>query len=94
MDTIILGDARVNEQPNLALLHTLFHKEHNRIARHLQRINSHWNDERLYQEAKRINNAQMQHIIYNEYLPNLLGSVFMTSFGLWPLTSGHSDDYR
>ena len=38
-DKSILGDARVNEQPNLALIHTLFVREHNRVARVLKTIN-------------------------------------------------------
>ena len=90
----LAGDGRTNEQPNLALFHTVFAREHNRVASTLQAVNSHWSDERLYQESRRIVVAQWQHIIYNEYLPILLGRRFMTSFGLWPLNSGFSRDYR
>lgn len=46
------------------------------------------------QEARRILNAEYQHIIYNEFLPVLLGQNFMNSFGLWPLNVGASGDYR
>ena len=88
------GDSRVNEQPNLAILHTVFFREHNRVADDLARLNPGWNDERVYQEAKRVVNAEWQHIVYNEYLPILLGQNYMDTFGLWPLNDGYSRDYR
>ena len=62
-----LGDFRVNEQPNLAIIHTLFIREHNRIAKELKKLNSLWSDEILFQETKRIVNAQYQYITYNEW---------------------------
>ena len=40
------GDDRVNEQPGLATLHTLWLREHNRVALQLGQINPHWSDDR------------------------------------------------
>ena len=57
----------MNEQPNLAIIHTLLAREHNRIAKELKAMNSHWSDEDLFQETKRIVNAQEQYITYNEW---------------------------
>lgn len=88
------GDSRVNELPYLAVLYTLFLREHNRVAKILQGFNPNWNDETLYQEAKRVVTAEWQHIIYNEFLPLLLGSNYMQVLQLWPLTKGLSQDYR
>eukprot|EP00116_Pleurobrachia_bachei_P002814 sb/3463076/ len=69
----IAGDTRVNEQPMLTLMHTIWIREHNRIARRLREINPCWEGERVYQEARKIVVAILQHITYKLYLPVLLG---------------------
>ena len=56
----IPGDSRSNEQPGLTVYHTVWVREHNRLARHLAYLNPHWDDERLYQEARRIVIAEIQ----------------------------------
>jgi len=92
-DCFFAGDFRVNEQVNLVVIHTLFMREHNRIASRFQKDHPDWSDERLYQEARRVNVAQYQHIVYNEFLPVILGANFMNLYGLNPLSSGYSFDY-
>jgi peroxidase len=56
-------------------------------------LNPTWEDERLYQVARRILIAQMQHITYNEWLPIIIGRATMQELGLLPLQRGFSDDY-
>ena len=87
------GDFRVNEQPNLIVIHTVFLREHNRIVGILSELNPTWDGERLYQEARRITVAHYQHIVYHEWLPIVLGKNMMKSFGLLTLSSGYSTDY-
>lgn len=70
----LAGDVRVNEQVGLIALHTLFMREHNRLAAQLQRARPELDDEALYQGARAIVAAQMQAITYNEFLPRLLGA--------------------
>ena len=67
------GDIRANEQPGLTALHTLFVREHNRLAARYALVHPGWSDEQLYQKAREINWAQIQAITYNEFLPALLG---------------------
>ena len=91
--TYVLGDVRANEQLNLLVMHTIWMNEHNRVADELARKHRSWNDEKLFQEARRIVIAEYQHIIYSEWLPKIIGPEYMDSLGLWPLTKGYSDTY-
>nr|XP_023018296.1 chorion peroxidase [Leptinotarsa decemlineata] len=87
------GEIRVNEQLVLTCMHTLMAREHNRLAKGLAEVNPHWDDETLYQEARRINIAIIQHITYNEFLPILLGKGVMEKFGLLLQKEGYWDGY-
>ncbi|MEO0531156.1 MAG: peroxidase family protein [Planctomycetota bacterium] len=69
----VAGDIRANEQTGLIAMHTLFVREHNRLAGALGANYPAWDDERLYQTARSIVGAQVQAITYNEFLPALLG---------------------
>jgi hypothetical protein len=73
------GDVRANENMELTALQTLFVRNHNAIATELAKQDptkfgfTSWNDENLYQEARKINIAEEQMITYTQYLPDLLG---------------------
>ncbi|XP_037084827.1 chorion peroxidase-like [Pollicipes pollicipes] len=87
------GETRVNEQSGLAVMHTVFVREHNRIARGLKNVHPFWDDERLFQNARRIVAAEWQHILYNEWLPIVVGFEYADAHGLLPLQSGFSNYY-
>lgn len=65
----------MNEQIGLTAMHTIWMREHNRIADELKELNPHWDGDTLYQEARKIVGAEMQHITYAHWLPNILGNV-------------------
>lgn len=68
-------------------------REHNRIAGQLQALNRQWDDERLFLTSRRIVNALWQHVIYNEYLPRVLGWNAVNLYGLNLLTEGFYEGY-
>ncbi|NEQ49236.1 MAG: hypothetical protein F6K11_03760 [Leptolyngbya sp. SIO3F4] len=80
----IAGDVRANENAALSSIHTLFVREHNRIAEELAAEHPDWTDEQIFQRAKQINVAQIQQITFNEYLPTLLGQELPTYQGYNP----------
>lgn len=69
----LAGDHRANEHPVLTSLHTIFMREHNDIAKELSVTFPTWNDEQVYQNARHINIAQMQKIVFEEWYPAITG---------------------
>ncbi len=69
----LAGDIRVNEHAGLSSMHTLWMREHNRVADNISNNHPRWSDERVFQESRKQVIAQMQAITYNEFIPKLLG---------------------
>ena len=69
----LAGDIRANEQVLLIAMHTLWVREHNRIAHQLWVNNPEWTDEQIYQETRTYVIALNQAITFNEYLPLMFG---------------------
>jgi hypothetical protein len=67
----VAGDIRANENILLTTIHTLFVREHNRIAEELAFDNPFWTDEQIYQKARKMVGAIIQAIVYEEWLPTL-----------------------
>ena len=69
----VAGDVRSNEQPGLTAMHTLFVREHNRLADEIAAAQPTWTDEEIYQHARRTVSGIVQSITYNEFLPSIIG---------------------
>ncbi len=67
----VAGDVRANENILLTSIHTLFLREHNRLCTEISASNPSWDDEAIYQKARKTVGAILQAIIYEEWLPSL-----------------------
>lgn len=65
----VAGDVRANENPLLLSFHTLFVREHNRLCDELAIKHPDWDDEMLYQYARKLVGGLIQSIVYDEWLP-------------------------
>jgi hypothetical protein len=70
----VAGDIRINEQPTLACMHILFIREHNYQADRFAAKHPDWTDEQIFQGARRIVIAELQHIAIDEFIPALFGN--------------------
>jgi hypothetical protein len=73
-ELFLAGDVRANEQVALTAMHTLFVREHNRLAEVYAEQHPDWDGERIFQKARQIVGAEVQVITYKEFLPVLLGN--------------------
>jgi len=76
----VAGDKRVETQASLTAIHNAFLIEHNTIAEQLFKelkpkssLSEPELDELVFQEARRLVIAEIQHITYSEYLPQVIG---------------------
>lgn len=67
------GDTRVNVNPYITLLHTLFLRSHNRLAKHLALLKPNWTDEQLFALARTVNTRLYQKIV-REWLTAVTGA--------------------
>uniref|UniRef100_A0A182SDF7 Heme peroxidase 1 n=1 Tax=Anopheles maculatus TaxID=74869 RepID=A0A182SDF7_9DIPT len=86
----LTGDVRSNQSPHLTLIHQAFVLEHNRLAGELAELNPDWDDGVLFQQARKINIAQYQRIVYYEWLPIYLGRQNMVEAGVLPELDGRN----
>lgn len=66
---MVAGDIRANENIMLACLHNIFVREHNRLCDELKEEHPEWDDEQLYQYARKMVGGFIQNITFNEWLP-------------------------
>ena len=86
------GDVRVNENVALTIMHTIWLRQHNLIVTELAKLNPCWDDERLYQEGRKLVGAMIQIITYKEFLPVIFGEDgFNTFIGSYPGFSPNTD---
>ncbi|KAL1455598.1 hypothetical protein WDU94_009682 [Cyamophila willieti] len=86
------GDSRGNQNSFLTPLQVLLLRLHNIIAREFAKINVHWDDERLYQEARKCVIGIYQWISYAEMLPTLIGDAIIKEHELD--SNGKRDVYK
>jgi peroxidase len=69
------GDNRVNQTPLLISQQTLWAREHNyqvdKLTPYAKLYG--WSQDQLFEAARAVTEAEWQHVIYDEYLPKLLG---------------------
>lgn len=69
----VAGDLRVTENPDLTALQNLFQRNHNRLAAQLAQVHPGWTSDQIFNEARAINTAELQNVVYTEFLPAILG---------------------
>ena len=73
-DLFLAGDTRANENVALLVSHTLWMREHNHWADQLRMSDPELSGDEIFSMSRVIVQAEMQKIVYDEFLPALLGN--------------------
>jgi len=89
-DDFMCGDSRAQAHSSVLSMHITWMREHNRIAKELGQIfrqkysqyQGQELDELIFQETRKIVVAELQAVVYQEFLPEVFGQGGMDKFGL------------
>jgi prostaglandin-endoperoxide synthase 2 len=65
------GGDRVNASPQVAMVNTLFLREHNRLAAMLEDRHPHWDDDRVFETARNIIIVMFIKLVVEEYINHI-----------------------
>ncbi|XP_040576438.1 peroxidasin homolog pxn-2 [Lepeophtheirus salmonis] len=85
------GDIRGDSHLAFTMLNVVFLRFHNKLAKNIYRLNPNWNDEKIYQESRKIVGAIVQHITFTEFVPKVLGKGSKLHL---PYRQGYKDYYK
>lgn len=71
-----VGGDRVNSTPQVAMMNTLFLRDHNRLAADLEKANPAWDSDRVFEIARNISIVMFIKIVVEEYINHVNTSVF------------------
>ena len=75
-------------------IHTVWVREHNRIAKIVESLIGGSNDEKIYQIARKFVISEWQNIVYSEWLPIILGPKVINIYGLEISTQLNRYNYK
>lgn len=87
------GDSRAEDNVLLSSIHTIFLRDHNKLAGFLKDLTD-WSSDKIYFNTRRILTAVYQNIVYSEFLPALLGDKLVKLYGLLPYENAFFEDYN
>jgi len=72
-DNFIRADGRTGNNYILFALTMVFHRLHNKLCDAIWNLDNNLTDDQIFNGARNLNTAIFQHIVYDEYLPLLIG---------------------
>jgi hypothetical protein len=74
------GDSRVDENMYLTAIHSLYFRNHNRIATWLKTEHPSWTDDELFFRARDVNIGAFQRQVYKEYITQTFRKKYVAQF--------------